>query len=1173
MQPMPIRTINLKMILGEREESEEIRRSLWETHTLINRAVEKIERVLLLCRGRNYWTIDENGTEIEIPEGRVLEDSLKYARETQKKNGVAPKNFGSDIQVLSAMRNLYEKIVPSCLRGPDGKPQKGDAQSSNAWVSPIMDPSSEGGLSVYEKVLENSPAWIQSMIEEQPGWKKASEEWLQSEEALKLQRSPGSPPGWLRKLRAKHPWQESFIKDQEKKKKELAEGNAPLIKELKTLGLLPLLHPPIQRIIEPDGKGVSVWDRLATRLTVAHLLSWESWNYATETAHTAAQAKVNELIQKYDDLSPLFALLREYETDRHKELKKISFADDEKPFKIGARSIRAWDRVRESWLKNGSSQPIRLQILSELQTKLRGEFGDPDFFRWLAGEGRECLWREKDTIIPLVTLNVAQRLLEKRKQFSIMTFADPRFHPRWIMYEAPGGTNLKNYAIEKTEHDFLVNLNLIAREEDGGRKEKKFSVRLAPSGQLSQLGIITGEGKKKVFRFHSANQFFEGVPGGAEVLLDRTYLENENRSETLLSYKPGPIWLKLTLDVVSQAPAEWMKNGKTFTPPEVHHFKTALSNKSKHASKLSPGLRVLSVDLGLRTFASCSVFELVDKKPDKGFFFPAADERYETEQGKLWAKHIRSFKLPLPGETPSGQELQARRAAMDEVFSIKRDIKRLKTLLRLSVVEENGKRDEIISTLMLSLEESDMEKELCKEDFIGLGASQFRATSELWQTHCQNCYNKAEIKVSQRFSDWRKRTRPKSCSWEDWRERRNYHGGKSVWMLEYLEAVRKLIISWNLRGRSFGEVNRQNRKEYGTVASKLLRHINQLKEDRIKSGADLIIQATRGYVPVEKGWEKKNEPCRVILFEDIARYRFRVDRPRRENSRLMKWNHREICRETEMQAALYGIVVETTAAGFSSRFLASSGAPGVRCKYLKPDDFDQEHLPKEYVVRELDWMLGNTRLKDTVEKQRALKEKIDPGMLVPWNGGEIFASLKADGQAHIIHADINAAQNLQRRFWNRCSDAYRIVCKKISHDGETHWVLDNVPGVRLLGALQQLKHGDGPFFLAQNPGSETYTMQPDATRSKNKKKVKTAEGESENDLVFDELEDALEELSSAESGSDRETFFRDPSACYFAPPYWIPSKIFWGRVKRQTWEALRKKSYPEKQEEGNVITG
>ena len=41
-----------------------------------------------------------------------------------------------------------------------------------------------------------------------------------------------------------------------------------------------------------------------------------------------------------------------------------------------------------------------------------------------------------------------------------------------------------------------------------------------------------------------------------------------------------------------------------------------------------------------------------------------------------------------------------------------------------------------------------------------------------------------------------------------------------------------------------------------------------------------------------------------------------------------------------MQAELYGILVDTTGAGFSSRFHARTGAPGCRGKIFSTENFD-----------------------------------------------------------------------------------------------------------------------------------------------------------------------------------------------------------------------------------------
>ncbi len=1186
---MPIRTINLKMILGSKDETKELRQALWATHKQINSAVAEIERVLLLCRGKSYWMVDEKGDEVQIPESQVVQDALVMAREAQRRNG--KEGIGSDKEILSNLRMLYEQVVPSCRLDENENPIKGNAQSiGSSYAGPLFDfdtcsikknkTEDESGpfSELVSKKLEELPGWITEIQRDVFNKKNLSHfkfkesnnvesfysvnieqanDWYQSKPIQNMlsENKAFNKDGWKKK---KFRDDDTWVVDFAEKQLDLIKGpkEGPKIKIRETLwkknGLL-----PIGKLFFDKDKVSNLWNRLAARLAVAHLLSWESWNHNTKKEYDKAVDYRNKLNEKHSGFEEKFTALRQYEAERHAKLHEVALADDDKPFKIGIRAIRAWDRVREEWNKNDCDEAGRRQVLKDLQTKLRRKFGDSDLFLWLASSGREHLWKETDALTPLVKCNEAARFLERKKKYSLMTFADARKHPRWAMYEAPGGTNLRKYEIKNTKAGIEIKIPLLVQGHGQETwEEKSFSVRLASNGQFLDLQIEDGEKKKKVLKYRSAHQDFQGIAGGAELLFDRSYMENDQRTENSLRRKPGPVWFKLTLDVKSQAPEAWLNNkGKIVTPPEVHHFKTALANKSKHIDKLMPGLRVLSVDLGLRNFASCSVFELVQGKPQKGLCFPAADGRDENDPNKFWAKHERSFQLTLPGEIPNKKELAAREKINKELHSLKSDIGRLKSLLHLGVEEEDSKRDELISKLLESCNDEVGDSALNKSMFTGLGDSKFKSTSELWRMHCQEYYKQAEQRISQKFSDWRKRTRPKSSSWDDWRKRRDYNGGKSIWMLDHLDKIRKLILNWNFRAREYGKINRQNKKQFGTVASGLLHHINQLKKDRIKSGTDLIIQAARGFIPVKegKGWVKKYEPCRLVLFEDLARYRFRVDRPRWENSQLMKWSHRGIIGEAIMQAELYDIVIETTAAGFSSRFLAGTGAPGVRCRYLMPDDFESD-LPKAYVVNELEWLLGNTKNKEIDEKQQGLAKKIQPGILVPWSGGELFASIKQGGGLHFIHADINAAQNLQRRFWGRCGEAFRIVCKKTNHNGADVWELEKKPGVRLLGALQQLAYGDGDFYLVSDADPKStnrgYRMKPFEKRKKfkgDKEEITTPE---------DELEEQFSE-SDVDFYSDREVFFRDPSNVVLPPSEcWIPSKEFWSTVKCRVWRAM-----------------
>ena len=1183
---MPTRTINLKLILGKTPDTTELKHALWVTHSQINRAVASIEKMLLLCRGKSYWTlvpVDNGEQEVLVPEEFVREEALAMARAAQSRNGRSGE--GSDAEVLTALRTLYEEVVKSCRLYHNDEPLNGDAKSiGTRYAGPLFDIDTcqiKEGKGIHEcgpfaetagKIFKALPEWIRQIdkvhfdrnnpshfkIKDENGEESCYEvnsgdadRWYDSPDVQEMLASNKSfnKDGWKKnKEKGKADWAVELAK----KQLSLARDPRVAIREKlwKELGLLPLGTPYFDK-----NKVANLWNRLGLRLAVAHLLSWESWNHNTQKEHKKAKADVSRLNEEYLPLAPLLEKLRQYEKERHQKLREIAFVDENRPFKIGGRAIRGWQRVREAWEGKGNTATERLEILKDLQTRLGGKFGDPDLFRWLAADGREGLWRETDALSPLVKLNIAERLLAERKEYALMTFADPKWHPRWAMYEAVGGSNLRNYTLTPNDGGIALDLQLLHLDETGTCIEKPFQVNLAPSGQLKGLKVenVT-DGNKPATRLHyrSSHQNFTGEPRGAELLFDRNYLEHGDRSESSLTCQPGPVWLKMTLDVKSMAPENWLDGrGRVATPAEVHHFNTALSNKSKHTEKLSPGLQVLSIDMGLRTFATCSVFELVSKQPEKGLYLSLAD--LSSAEG-YWAKHLRSFKLALPGETPSKKEKAARQQAIDELYSLRSDIRTLKDILRISVIENSQARDEAIAAFMETLAGRASDSAINSEQFTGFGDSRFQSTSELWQHHCQTHYDQAEKAVAERFRQWRRRTSPKSGSWEEWRERRGYHGGKSYWMIEYLEGVRKVILSWSLRGRSYGEVNRQDKSRYGSVASRLLQHINNLKSDRIKSGADLIVQAARGYVPIEgyAGWSKKHDPCRVILFEDLARYRFKVDRPRRENSQLMKWAHREIITETTMQAELYGLTVETTAAGFSSRFLASNGAPGFRCRHLSEDDFDNGR-PKPYVVYQLEWMLGNRKNKELPEMQEELAVKIKPGLCVPWSGGELFASF-VNGKIRLIHADVNAAQSLQRRFWGRCGDAYRISGKQVPSDGAEAYELDK-PGARLLGALQTSGQR-GLRLVADKEAVDRGILERFSISDGQEKTKKSAIAPTADDPEMSELEEMLEEAELS-GHSNRETFFRDASGEFFSSRYWYRSKTYWPVVRQKIWSVLK----------------
>ena len=150
----------------------------------------------------------------------------------------------------------------------------------------------------------------------------------------------------------------------------------------------------------------------------------------------------------------------------------------------------------------------------------------------------------------------------------------------------------------------------------------------------------------------------------------------------------------------------------------------------------------------------------------------------------------------------------------------------------------------------------------------------------------------------------------------------------------------------------------------------------------------------------------------------------------------MKWAHREMRHETEMQAELYGISAVDTGAAFSSRYYALTSAPGVRAAVVTKQDLENPYF-LENIAR---------------ENAHVDVKKLKAGDLVIRSGGEEFVTLRK-GQVRRLQADVNAAQNLQKRLWGRHSEAIRLVTKSVKNDGVEHWVPSRM-GDRIKGAME-----------------------------------------------------------------------------------------------------------------------
>ncbi len=1128
---MPTRTVNLKFILGRSSASQPLRQDIWTTHAAANEAVAEFEGVLLLCRADEYVRQDDQ----VVPAQKVRPQALSWARRVQQQNGFPA--AGTDEQVLSALRGFYEMLVPAVALDDKGNPLQGDARQSRGIAGPMMSAASSGATACLEKVLDPPPAWVAEMQQEQEGWRERSQRWLASPEAKRLLSATGRAPKWKKLLPQSLPWQQAFVDHQQQLRRQ-AGGSGQIVRLLKEeLGLLPMLAPPIARRLRGSRAAVSRWDYMALRLAVAHLLSWESWNHRVRGEYRRIQSRCEAARLQVAAHGLAVDRLRQYERQRHEQLKRVALADDERPYRIGARSIRSWEQVRTRWLSPACrTEADRAQVLRELQGKLRGRFGDPDLFRWLAREASAPVWRDADPLPDLVRLNALEALLARRRQQARYTPPDARTHPRWAQYEnAAQSGNLPFYRLCIEEGRPQVELVLL-RGSGPALEEVRSTARLAPSGQFAGPAF-TGTGKQQRIAWRCGYEDFAGSPRSSELLLRRRHMENRSPAR-LAEGEIGDVWLKLVLDLDSKAPPGWLDaRGRLSASAALGPLQKERPARKGALGQLARRLRVLSVDLGLRSFAACSVFELAAGRPRQGMAYPAALD------GDLWAVHERSFLLRLPGESPDAPTLAARRQADQELRALRREIACLRDLLRLGAVEDKDLREAGLEALRQSLGDEG-QRTLALADLAGLDALT-AADAQTWQEALGAIHRAAECRLGALIAEWRARTRPRPLDGPDRLARRRYAGGKSAWAIQYLTAVRRLLQSWSLHGRLYAQIRRLDREKAGVFAAGLLEHLNGLREDRIKTGVDLIVQAARGCLfQPPSGWTRRFQPCRLILLENLSRYLFRTDRPRRENSQLMRWAHRRILSECQMQAELYGIAVWRVSPGFSSRFHARTGAPGLRVRQVTAADLASP------------WFADI--LAERVQRAGLPAGALAPGALLPDEAGESFATLDGDGRLVVLNADLNAAQNLQRRFWLRFGEAYRVpvVATVPEGQGAPLWY-PAADRKRQRGALAAILANNGYGRFESAADGDGWILRPTSASHWRAAvgQASAGEGQADDDTEVDAESPDLDAPPPLEP-ERRATMFRDPSGLLLPPDRWYPTREFWSRVEAKLCRAL-----------------
>ncbi len=385
--------------------------------------------------------------------------------------------------------------------------------------------------------------------------------------------------------------------------------------------------------------------------------------------------------ERYDDIpKKARGVLEEYRKARGKE----SGALDE--YLIGQRAIKGWKEIVKVWKKCKSTEE-RVAAVRELQDAL-DDFGDARLFEDLAGEEAACVREDEGILRDYVAATLAAH---DQRRFKVPVYRHPDAfdHPVFVDF---GKSRIGvNYGLHKrngttkaqeVELDLLVAKNEVERIALRWRslRVKKDIATGTPRDDVEQTSVTRAD------RYGRAA---EGVGSDDEVEI-RGLFDKENWSARLQVHRDqlerlgGLVrrhgWTRETLRLRDKL--GWFLTFSAELDPKKHAFEKggpfALEKGTdkgrKHMAQLhlsqreSPGLRLVSVDLGHRVAAACSVWETVSGKEAErclGRTPRVGEMGFQAEwRGKNrcfrriardgaaapWAVLERQFSLKLPGE-------------------------------------------------------------------------------------------------------------------------------------------------------------------------------------------------------------------------------------------------------------------------------------------------------------------------------------------------------------------------------------------------------------------------------------------------------------------------------------------------------------------------------------------
>jgi len=737
-----------------------------------------------------------------------------------------------------------------------------------------------------------------------------------------------------------------------------------------------------------------------TRAILNHEQNQETQNEKKETAEKKLQNFTTEREKEAGEINTsLSKIVDEFQSWENKRTQETKASE---PVKISGAIIGNWDEIWERFKRNGSSGiEERLKIIKDVQREAPEEFGDFDFFSWIAS--RKNLWPWVRTITKYNAIKREVEQYEKRVEFS---YPLPENRPQWMEFSAysPGhmfdilsiepGTirlaafvpkedvpKLKELGIIETTRRKRSENSSVPTFDDGFLKEsiqwKHFEVNPdgSPYGNLpifknsKLLDLKQFSHEKVLFPLQLDTRlrpFSFATSGGRGRNLRQVRTEGKGRRMKLSSSDGdgAPKWC-LDYDPRLLSPAQ-----RRHSPPaESDWIPLFFQMVRLQFNELNKRPKAATLHI------SCQLNPPIPERKKIKFESEPEDATVSEEKPK-------KSKKPKKRKIPEG------------ITTLTVDLGQRFTACLSVIKHENGKlppKPRAVKFLKMrglelpSLKQHDSTLARKRK----LTAQVLRDKLVLTRPALENLAKKTNIpfdQINQKLKEYK---------------------GNIQLLAEELKIDGQLI-------KDLGLLRPTRMAKGEDFALELKEHVQNMKDDRAKKASHEIVRFA-----VEKGVD-------TILFERLKGYRPDEEFTHSTNARLRNWNRRELVEWTKNIAQFYGIqVYDYLYPAYTSRFCSSCGSVGARFSEIEINqalfDFptnpnDEKFEKQKKLIEKMQKTLQEKGITAEIIKEKAGRRRgkilgLLPGYRQVIRGGKLFCCSEC---MRIVNADFNAALNLQK---------------------------------------------------------------------------------------------------------------------------------------------------------------